>query len=235
MPRTPIARRHALECLGDLRCHAGCPDGRLDAPALNVHGVPQLLDLRRACSTTTRSKRLAKVAKEFGSEVAGAIMFTLSPVHTDEYYAKRPMKLSVFPDIDTCFCTTRPACWKRNACRRCCRRSSPSARQADRVPFATTCSGSRPRPTWTAIELGVNILHTASRPMANGPSVPSTESDAAQHRVGAIPNLLTPSCWRRSPSISRSIGKAAASWSISTPNTTCSRFSIRCRVAWSAP
>ena len=48
-----------------------------------------------------KTHRLAKVAKEFGAEVAGAIMFTLSPVHTDGYYADKADKLSASPDIDT--------------------------------------------------------------------------------------------------------------------------------------
>ena len=33
--------------------------------------------------------------------MAGAIMFTLSPVHTDGYYADKADKLSASPDIDT--------------------------------------------------------------------------------------------------------------------------------------
>ena len=33
--------------------------------------------------------RLAKVAKEFGSEVAGSIVSTLQPVHTDASYARQ--------------------------------------------------------------------------------------------------------------------------------------------------
>ena len=50
---------------------------------------------------TEQHHPLAKVAKEFGSEVAGSIMFALSPVHTDEYYADKAEKLSASPDIDT--------------------------------------------------------------------------------------------------------------------------------------
>ncbi|MFT2621859.1 hypothetical protein ACMWQU_25695, partial [Escherichia coli] len=45
--------------------------------------------------------RLAKVAKEFNAEVAGSIMFTLSPIHTDAYYADKAKRLAECPDIDT--------------------------------------------------------------------------------------------------------------------------------------
>src|SRR5581483_11745366 len=43
-----------------------------------------------------------------------------------------------------------------------------------------------------AIELGVTILHTASRPMANGPSVPSTEIMVANvETLGHSHNIRT--------------------------------------------
>ena len=48
-----------------------------------------------------KTLRLAKVAKEFKAEVAGAVMFALSPVHTDDYYADKADKLSASPDIGT--------------------------------------------------------------------------------------------------------------------------------------
>src|SRR5271168_4079330 len=75
-----------------------------------------LMDLwvRRLCAHGVRSfwiydvlfgidnmHRLAKVAKEANAQVAAAVMFALSPVHTDEYYAVQVDRLSASPDIDT--------------------------------------------------------------------------------------------------------------------------------------
>src|SRR5216684_1993343 len=99
MPRTPIR--------GGMRSNASVtfgvtPDSLMDAwmRQLNRHGVRSFW-IYDVLFNIDKTHRLAKVAKEFGSEVAGAIMYTLSPVHTDEYYADKADKLSVSPDIDT--------------------------------------------------------------------------------------------------------------------------------------
>ena len=78
------------------------PDSLMDAwmRQLNVHGCRSFW-IYDVLFNIDKMHRLAKVAKEFGSEVAGSIMFTLSPVHTDEYYADKADKLSICPDIDT--------------------------------------------------------------------------------------------------------------------------------------
>ena len=119
--------------------------------------------------------RLAKVAKEFGAEVAGAINFSLSPVHTDAYYGERAAELSASPDVDTLLIYDTAGCLK-----------------PDRVGSLVTAirAGGNGKPielhshnvtglsTWTYLEAvrhGVTILHTAARPLANGPSMPSTE------------------------------------------------------------
>ena len=99
MPRTRIR--------GGMRSNASVtfgvtPDSLMDAwmRRLNVHGCRSFW-IYDVLFNNDKTKRLAKIAKEFGSEVAGAVMFTLSPVHTDEYYAKQVDELSVSPDIDT--------------------------------------------------------------------------------------------------------------------------------------
>jgi len=99
MPRTRIR--------GGMRSNASVtfgvtPDSLMDAwmRQLNVHGVRSYW-VYDVLFNNDKTKRLAKIAKEFGSEVAGAIMFTLSPVHTDAYYAKQADELSACDDIDT--------------------------------------------------------------------------------------------------------------------------------------
>src|SRR5258708_432827 len=78
------------------------PDALMDAwmRQLNVHGARSFW-IYDVLFNIEKMLRLAKVAKEFGSEVAGAIMFSMSPVHTDQYYADKVAKLSVSADIDT--------------------------------------------------------------------------------------------------------------------------------------
>src|SRR5690606_34768806 len=78
---------------------------------------PALMDLwvRRLCAHGVRSfwlydvllgtdnmRRLAKEAKAAnGAQVAGAIMFALSPVHTDEYFIEKAGILASDPNIDS--------------------------------------------------------------------------------------------------------------------------------------
>ncbi len=60
------------------------PDALMDAwmRQLNVHGVRSFW-IYDVLFNIDKTLRLAKLAKEFGSDIAGAIMFTLSPVHSD--------------------------------------------------------------------------------------------------------------------------------------------------------
>lgn len=119
--------------------------------------------------------RLAKVAKEFGSEVAGAIMFTLSPVHTDEYYADKADKLSASPDIDTILLYDTAGVLEKERLSTLLPAIVKNARGKPIEFHSNNLLGQSAKAYLDAIEYGVTILHTASRPMANGPSVPSTE------------------------------------------------------------
>src|SRR6266852_4689019 len=80
------------------------PDALMDAwmRQLNVHGARSFW-IYDVLFNIDKMLRLAKVAKEFGSEVAGAIMFSMSPVHTDQYYADKVAKLAVSHDLDKRF------------------------------------------------------------------------------------------------------------------------------------
>ena len=95
MPRTRIR--------GGMRSNASVtfgvtPDALMDAwmRQLNRHGCRSFW-IYDVLFNIEKMHRLAKVAKEFGSEVAGSIMFALSPVHTDAYYADKADKLSASP------------------------------------------------------------------------------------------------------------------------------------------
>src|ERR1700678_3510464 len=85
MPRTPVR--------GGMRsnCAVSCgvtPDALMDTRMrqLNRHGC-RTFWIYDVLYNIDKMHRLAKVAKEFGSEVGGTVMFFESPVHTDRYYA----------------------------------------------------------------------------------------------------------------------------------------------------
>ena len=173
MPRTPIR--------GGMRSNASVtfgvtPDSLMDAwmRQLNVHGVRSFW-IYDVLFNNDKTKRLAKIAKQFGSEVSGAIMFTLSPVHTDEYYAKQADELSVSPDIDTLLLYDTAGVLEKERMQTLLPAIVAKARGKPIEFHSNNLLGQSAKAYLDSIDLGVTILHTASRPMANGPSVPSTE------------------------------------------------------------
>jgi oxaloacetate decarboxylase alpha subunit len=152
------------------------PDSLMDAwmRQLNVHGARSFW-IYDVLFNIDKMHRLAKVAKEFGSEVAGAIMFTLSPVHTDAYYADKADKLSASPDIDTILLYDTAGVLEGERLRTLLPAIRERARGKPIEFHSNNILGQSAKAYLDAIPLGVSILHTASRPMANGPSVPSTE------------------------------------------------------------
>ena len=155
---------------------ATTPDALMDAwmRQLNRHGVRSFW-IYDVLYNVDKLHRLAKVAKEFGSEVAGTVMYFQSPVHTDEYYAEVTRRVAASPDIDTILLYDTAGVLDR------ARISTllPAVRNnANRKPIefhSNNILGQSAKAYLDAIECGVSVLHTASRPMANGPSVPSTE------------------------------------------------------------
>lgn len=153
------------------------PDALMDAwmRQLNRHGARSFW-IYDVLFNIDKMLRLAKVAKEFGSEVAGAIMFTLSPVHDDAYYADKVDKLSVSDDIDTILLYDTAGVLEKERLTTLLPAIVAKARGKPIEFHANNILGQSGKAYLDSIPLGVSILHTASRPMANGPSVPSTES-----------------------------------------------------------
>jgi oxaloacetate decarboxylase alpha subunit len=152
------------------------PDALMDAwmRQLNRHGARSFW-IYDVLFNIDKMHRLAKVAKEFGSEVAGAIMFTLSPVHDDAYYADKADKLSASPDIDTILLYDTAGVLEKDRLKTLVPAIIAKSRGKPIEFHANNILGQSAKAYLDAIDLGVTILHTASRPMANGPSVPSTE------------------------------------------------------------
>lgn len=173
MPRTPIR--------GGMRSNAAVsfgvtPDALMDAwmRQLNRHGVRSFW-IYDVLYNIDKMHRLAKVAKEFGSEVSGSIMFALSPVHTDEYYADIAERLSASQDIDTLLLYDTAGTLDRKRMSTLIPAIKKNMRGKPLEFHSNNILGMSAKAYLDAIDLGVTILHTASRPMANGPSVPSTE------------------------------------------------------------
>ncbi|MAA74074.1 MAG: pyruvate carboxylase [Salinisphaeraceae bacterium] len=174
MPNTPIR--------GGMRSNASVtfgvtPDALMDVwmRQLNEHGCRSFW-VYDVLFNIDKMHRLAGVAKQYGSEVAGAIMFTLSPVHTDAYYADKADKLSACDDIDTLLLYDTAGVLDKERMQTLIPAIRDKARGKPIEFHSNNILGLSGKAYCDAIELGINILHTASRPMANSSSVPSTES-----------------------------------------------------------
>ncbi len=174
------------------------PDALMDVwmRQLNVHGARSFW-IYDVLFNIDKMLRLAKVAKEYGSDVAGAIMFTLSPVHDDAYYADKVSRLAASDDIDTILLYDTAGVLEKERLTTLMPAIVAQARGKPIEFHANNILGQSGKAYLDAITLGATILHTASRPMANGPSVPSTESVVANvellgHRHDLDSSLFAP-------------------------------------------
>jgi oxaloacetate decarboxylase alpha subunit len=173
MPRTPVRagmRSNAAVTF------ATTPDALMDAwmRQLNRHGVRSYW-IYDVLYNIDKMHRLAKLAKEFGSEVAGTVMFFLSPAHTDAYYADVTKRLAASADVDTILLYDTAGVLDKSRMQTLVPAIVANARGKPIEFHSNNILGQSAKAYLDAIELGVSVLHTASRPMANGPSVPSTE------------------------------------------------------------
>jgi oxaloacetate decarboxylase alpha subunit len=173
MPKTKIR--------GGMRANASVtfgvtPDALMDIwmRQLNRHGCRSYW-IYDVLFNIDKMLRLAKLAKQFGSEVAGTVMFTKSPIHDDAFFADKVARLAGSPDIDTILLYDTAGVLEKERMRTLLPAMAANARGKPIEFHSNNLLGQSTKAYVDALEFGVRILHTASLPMANGPSVPSTE------------------------------------------------------------
>lgn len=119
--------------------------------------------------------RIAKVAKANGAQAIAAIMYTLSPVHTDDYYAEKAGRLAAL-DVDGLYIEDTAGVLTPERARTLIPAIQSNAEGLPIEMHFHNPTGLAPLCYIEGIRLGVTTIHTASRPLANGPSLPSTES-----------------------------------------------------------
>jgi oxaloacetate decarboxylase alpha subunit len=110
-----------------------------------------------------------RAATKAGLYTAGGVVYTLSPVHTDEYYVRKTKALLTL-GVDAVFIK-------------------------DPLHLHSHClTGLAPYTACRAIALGVDVVHTATSTLANGASHPATESFVSNaRRAGfSVPIDLAP-------------------------------------------
>jgi oxaloacetate decarboxylase (Na+ extruding) subunit alpha len=173
MPRTPLRGGMRSNCAVSFGV---TPDALMDAwmRQLNRHGCRSFW-IYDVLYNIDKMHRLAKVAKEFGSRIAGTVMYFQSPVHTTAYFVDKVRRIAASPDVDTILLYDTAGILDRERIAELVP-SIKSAAGGKRIEFhSNNILGRSAKSYCDAIEFGVDIIHTASRPMANSSSVPSTE------------------------------------------------------------
>ena len=115
-----------------------------------------------------------RAAKKVGLYTAGGIVYTVSPVHTDDYYARKTREL-VGLGVDAVYIKDPSGLL------------TPERAQTLVPAIKTACgtlplhlhshclTGLAPHTACRAVQLGVDVVHTATSTLANGASHPATE------------------------------------------------------------
>jgi pyruvate/oxaloacetate carboxyltransferase len=118
-----------------------------------------------------------KLAKDQGAEVVTSLMYTSSPVHDDAHWARKARLIAETKDcVDSIMIEDASGVLTPESTRHFL---ATVQKHCDGIPleFHMHCnSGLAPLCYLEAIQMGVETVHTAVAPLANGTSLPSTES-----------------------------------------------------------
>lgn len=122
-----------------------------------------------------KTHRLAGIAKQYDAEVVAALMYTVSPVHTDEFYGQKAHLLSNSPHVDRLIIYDTAGVLTPERCQTLIPSIQAHCNGKTLEIHSHNVVGIAPLTYMAAIDLGVNVIHTCSRPLANGASLPSVE------------------------------------------------------------
>src|SRR4030043_2144898 len=133
----------------------------------------------------------ARIAKAEGGEVVPALMYTSSPAHTNEHWARKTRLLAEAKDcVDRIMIEDASGVITPEGTRELVSTVQKNCEGLS-LEFHSHCnSGLAPLCYLEAIQSGVTTLHTAVAPLANGTSLPATEAILKNaRRLGYASNL----------------------------------------------
>ncbi|OFX03704.1 MAG: pyruvate carboxylase [Alphaproteobacteria bacterium RIFCSPHIGHO2_12_FULL_63_12] len=152
------------------------PDSLMDLwmERLCVHGVRSWW-IYDVLFNIEKMARLAKHSKKYGCKVAGTMLYTVSPVHTDEFWSDKADKLSAIPEVDSLLLYDTGGVLDRDRIKTLVPALLAKSRGKPLELHSNNMLGQSAKAYVDAVEFGVSVLHTAARSMANGPSIPSID------------------------------------------------------------
>jgi oxaloacetate decarboxylase alpha subunit len=131
--------------------------------------------------------RIARIAKEeHAEEVLIGLVYSVSPVHTDHYYASRAREISASPDVDVVNLKDPGGLLTPERVRTlvpALRAAAPSLPLEVHSHCTATMA---PLVYLESVRLGASFVCTAVRPLANGTSQPAAEQTVANLRAAGF-------------------------------------------------
>lgn len=179
--RTPLRAGKRWNSVGQF---SRSPDAIVDLFNLNLikHGIRSFW-LYDCLFNMDPWKRACRVIHDAGAEVLPAIMFGESPVLTDEFYAQKVREIVDWGFVDGIYFEDAAGILLPE---RAATLIPAMIEAAQGLPIEMHChntTGLAPLNYFEGIKHGITTLHTASQPMANGPSLPSIEATVASLRA----------------------------------------------------
>ena len=115
-----------------------------------------------------------RAAKKVGLYTAGGVVYTISPVHTDEYYVRKTHEL-VKLGVDAVYIKDPSGLLTPERAKTLIPAIKTACGMLPLHLHSHCLTGLAPYTACRAVELGVDVVHTATSTLANGASHPATE------------------------------------------------------------
>jgi oxaloacetate decarboxylase (Na+ extruding) subunit alpha len=141
--------------------------------------------------------RLCDVIAAAGAKALGAVKYGISSVHTDEWFAQRVREMVSWPSVSGIYVEDAPGILTPDRGHTLIPAILAAAADKPVEWHFHNTTGMGAHNYMTAVDAGGTTLHTCSRPLANGPSLPSTEQTPANlsrlgHTHGIDESTLPP-------------------------------------------
>jgi oxaloacetate decarboxylase alpha subunit len=134
-----------------------------------------------------------RAARKVGLYTAGGVVYTISPVHTDDYYARKTREL-VTLGVDAVYLKDASGLLTPERAKTLVPAIKGACGALPLHLHSHCLTGLAPYTACRAVELGVDVVHTATSALANGASHPATEWFTRNIRRGGfqVPVDLAP-------------------------------------------
>jgi oxaloacetate decarboxylase (Na+ extruding) subunit alpha len=121
-------------------------------------------------------RRLAEVIVDSGGKAVPSVMYGLTDLHDDAFFAERAREMASWPGIETIYVEDAPGVLTPERAATLLPALQEATGDVPLELHAHNTAGLAPLVYIEGLRHGITILHTASLPMANGTSLPSTEA-----------------------------------------------------------